>query len=636
MKYIFLLVVCMASLYSEAQSFYSTDKIPAALKNKTNAVIRLDEQIFTRKTVDKATIQRHVVITVLNEKGDDDGVYLLQYDKLNKIKSLKGKLYDDKGHELAVLKKSDLVDYSSDYGSHNVSEKRQRMAFFPKVKLIYPYTVEYISTVETRNLLFYPNLEFRDYLNTGIEKIVFVINTPRTFSVRYREINMPSACSVTQTEKIKTYTWLVENRVISEPPVFLPVNQGPCVVTSPVEFALTGHYGRINNWEDVSRFYYELNKDRDELPEKIRAKVQDLIKDEPDTLKKIEKLYAYLQSTTHYMNVSLGISGWQTIKAMDVGKKGLGDCKALCNYMQALLKEAGIRSFSALINSGNAGSNLPGDFPCMSFNHIITCIPLVSDTVWLECTNQQIPANYIGSFTGNRKALTVLPAGGAFVNTIQYSSSENIKNRKVVLTLDHDGNAKGMVNAFYSGLAQEEFNHIFHGLDKENQKKALLRKFRVSNVSIEKFSMTEFRSSIPVIETNQEISIKKLINKTGAHVFIKPNIFGDFISTPLNDEPRTIPFFLDPSDYNFQTSDTITYHLPQNYTVDYIPPPVKLSSAFGTYAASFTMNQDTLIYTRTITMKGGTFPPSDFLNFVDFVKKVNKSETLSVAFIDKN
>src|SRR6185295_15281183 len=139
----------------------------------------------------------------------------------------------------------------------------------------------------------------------------------------------------------------------------------PRVLTSPIEFEVEGYHGSIKEWEDISKFSYTLNKGRDLLPESEKEKVRELLKGENDTYEKIRKLYEYMQSKTRYVSIQLGLGGWQTIEAKEVVAKGYGDCKALSNYMKALLNTAGIPAYIALISPGSEPRTLYQDFPCM-------------------------------------------------------------------------------------------------------------------------------------------------------------------------------------------------------------------------------------------------------------------------------
>ena len=97
-----------------------------------------------------------------------------------------------------------------------------------------------------------------------------------------------------------------------------------------------------------------------------------------------------------YVSIQLGIGGFKPSAAKFVDEKKYGDCKALTNYMKNLLSVVGIASYPALINAGY--NKYPADtrFPSDPFNHVILCVPMEKDTVWLECTSNNAKAGFFG------------------------------------------------------------------------------------------------------------------------------------------------------------------------------------------------------------------------------------------------
>ncbi len=91
---------------------------------------------------------------------------------------------------------------------------------------------------------------------------------------------------------------------------------------------------------------------------------------------KDQALYEYLQSTTRYVNIQLGIGSWQPFDATYVHTRGYGDCKALSNYMIAMLQAAGVEAYPVLIRHGEEAPEVLADFPSNQFNHMIACAKL--------------------------------------------------------------------------------------------------------------------------------------------------------------------------------------------------------------------------------------------------------------------
>src|SRR5690606_9216029 len=100
-------------------------------------------------------------------------------------------------------------------------------------------------------------------------------------------------------------------------------------------FDLMGHVGNLSSWADFGQFYYELNKDRDSLPENIVEQVRTLIAEDTTVFQTVQTLYHFMQTHTRYVGNQYGLSGWQTFRASEVCAKGYGDCKGLTNYLKA-------------------------------------------------------------------------------------------------------------------------------------------------------------------------------------------------------------------------------------------------------------------------------------------------------------
>lgn len=111
-----------------------------------------------------------------------------------------------------------------------------------------------------------------------------------------------------------------------------------------------------------------------------------------------------MQNRTRYVGIQLGIGGYQPFPAETVDRLGYGDCKALSNYMKALLNATGIESVYTIAGAASNQGITMTDFPTVNqCNHAILCVPLHRDTIWLECTSQTTPCGYMSTFTAELK-----------------------------------------------------------------------------------------------------------------------------------------------------------------------------------------------------------------------------------------
>jgi hypothetical protein len=628
-----LLLMCSTSVFLFSQNQFDASKIPEALKKGADAVIRLSEHTFTIENSGHARVTKRWVVTILNERGEKmHADFTAGYDQLSKIKKIEGIQYDASGKKIAALKNADIRDIGLSAFGNDIFDERIKVASFDKKKSIFPYTLEYSYEQQTENMMFYPSFDPSEKEFTAIESATLIINTPADFLFRYKLLNGMKEPFISEPASGKSYTWNVKNIPAYEAEPDASAFDQPFVITAPVEFEVEGYHGNIQSWADVGKFYFELNKGRDVLPETVKATVKQLIENENDTKKKIEKLYAYLQSTTHYMNISLGIGGWQTMEASAVAKNGYGDCKALSNYMKALLNEAGIPAYQALIYAGDQLSYNYADFACMHFNHVITCVPLEKDTLFLECTSQTNPMGYQGRFTGNRKALLILPDGGQLINTSVYKPCDNVQARKGKITINANGDAQALISTTYTGLQQEKRSGLMNYMNREDQKRWVVDHITIPSFELQEFSFSENKARLPQLEEKLGLTVKKIITQSGTRLFLTPNLMTTFFKIPVMDQERESDLFLSPNWYDFQDTDTLTYELPETYAVEFLPEPVKISNKFGEYNSKMEMKDGKLMYYRSATTKSGTYPKTDFKEWADFIKKASKSDKAIAVF----
>lgn len=144
-----------------------------------------------------------------------------------------------------------------------------------------------------------------------MEKSRFVVSMPKGLKLRYLEQNMPAKANVTTQEDRMVYTWEVNNlKAIEAEPYAAELSRLlPCVYTGPTEFAVDDYRGNLSSWADLGRFYGELNKERYTLPAQTVVMLKEKVKPLKTTPEKIRFIYEYLQGSTRYVSIQLGIGG---------------------------------------------------------------------------------------------------------------------------------------------------------------------------------------------------------------------------------------------------------------------------------------------------------------------------------------
>ncbi|QDK78457.1 DUF3857 domain-containing protein [Spirosoma sp. KCTC 42546] len=636
MKNLLFLALLMSHL-AWAQTDYKATSVPDGLKENAHAVVRQHDMVFTVKSAGEASQRVHSVITVLDKQGDDFASMVVGYDKLSKINDLEGALYDADGKLIKKLKKADVEDYST-YTDYNLfDDQRVKSASFPK-QPTYPYTVEFLVETTERNLMFYPTWMPQNKEHLALQQATFTVNMPVGLSLRYKEMNLPvPGTAIATPDGGKTYVWKLANRPALEfEPLSPPAReQIPMVYAAPTDFDVQGYKGKVTSWRDIGKFYYTLNSGRDRIPDELRQRILELTKTETTTSGKVRKIYQFLQDHTRYVSVQLGIGGWQTIEADKVAASKYGDCKALTNYTQALLKAAGVVAHPLLVRAGDDESDLLADFPSFQFNHIILCVPDKRDTLFLECTSGYGPAGYMGDFTGNRHALLILPEGGHLIKTPFYEAKDNRQQRRIMVNLTEKGDATAEVQTRYTGLQQDDYTDAIHSLNREDQRSWLLKRIAIPAFELTKFSFNEHPGLIPAVTENLTLAVRQLATISGTRLFLPLNLLSALPAVSPLIQPRKASLELG-VDYDFEDSDSITYQLPKGYAPEYKIDPVTIASKFGNYTAQLTTDGDRIQYVRHIAMHGGRYPATAYPEWIDFRKKIAKADRVQLVFVKSN
>ncbi len=634
MKLVLLITIIFGVELALAQNKYSVSTIAPALITNADAVIRYDEQVVTLIDNTKYSVATTLVVTICNKNGEDNfAKQIVYYDNFVKIKQLKAAIYDSIGNKITNLTKQHMSNAPMYYITNEVTDSKQKTINFIKLKkYAYPYTIELSYNTSCTNPMFYPNWAPCSYENVGLEKSLFTITTPTTLGVRYKELNLPTTSVITANLTTTTYTWSVENIVPKVYEAYFNYNEQPLLLIAPTSVNFQNYVSNTATWVDVGNFYKMLNANRDVLPQEIRTKINALVKNETDVLTKIKLVYNYMQSTTRYISIQLGIGGWQTATVTNVAQKGYGDCKALSNYTIALLKEAGITALPALIYAGENIKDIPIDFPSFGFNHVIVCVPLINDTVWLECTSQTEAMGYLGSFTSNRKALVINAEGGHLVNTPHLTTNNNTQHCVATVTVDTLGNAIANATTTYSALLQENVNSLLTNTSIEKQKEALLQSIHIPSFELTKFDFTQYKNRVPVVVETITLTVPKLITAHGATLSLTPSLLHVFKESAITNKNRLSQFYLSPNSYNYTQSDSIIYNFPYEFTMEIMPKSVTITSIFGSYTTSYSIANKQLRYYRKLILASGTFAASSYTSFINFITEVEHNENLKATF----
>lgn len=609
---------------------YPSFTIPKNLLKYANAVIRKQETVLEIHSESKVTIREHFVLTVLNEAGSRYAYWSDNYSKLSSIDKIEGTLYNAMGTKIRSLKKAEIQDRPAYAAGQMIVDDRIKYHSFEHKE--YPYTIEYTSVVTNNQTMFLPGWSPVRGRSMAVENSSFVIVSDPDYTYRTRLFNLPAMSIKTSTGKKKTEIWSVSNlNAVPDEYGAPPIHEvSPYIALGASTFKLGNFKGDMSTWLEFGKFIKTLTDGQDQLPEEEKQKVQAIVSNCKTEQEKVVKLYQYMQSKTHYVGIQLGVGGWVPFSAKYVAANGYGDCKALSNYMVALLKEAGIKSHYVLIRAGEEERDIPVDFPASYFNHAICAVPLQKDTIWLECTSQTKAAGYMGGFTGNRYALLITESGGVLARTPAYTKRENQYLSSISAELNKDGQLKIKANNRYKAMLGDDLHFFIHGYSQEEKLKKLQAAIDIPQYAITNFDYKETPGFIPEIKEDLEITADHYAQFTGKRLFIVPNIFNKWEHKLSADTNRLYDIILNEEKIE---SDTVQIIIPEGYKVERPIKDGELKTPFGTYQAKAELMGTTLVYTRRLELIKGRFPAKSYNELLLFYEKMYNADRAKLVLV---
>lgn len=599
MRYYILFLFTLISVLLHSQSHKSEIILYKSLsKVENNKLTRIDT----------------IVLQINDRAGDNDARISIDYTKGDKLSIGSAWIEDLEGNIIRKLNKKDIEDRNS-ISDISIYEDDFVKTFELKHN-VYPYRIVYSYKKTFSKFFSVFSINYAESLTPVREAIITVdVDSKKEIKYRQRNVDDPEIIDSSGRNKyIWRYTYNPPNKI--ERNISINRQNAPFIQVLPVNFKY-GVEGSYENWKTFGDWIFDLNKGRDELTDSEKQKINSLLTGVDKDIEKAKILYKYLQDYTRYVNVNIDIGGMQTYPASYVCTNKYGDCKALSNYMQAMLKYAGIKSYYTLIRAGRRILDIDINFPEQKFNHAILTLPIDKDTVFLECTSKNTPFGYISSSIQGRKALLIDEGNSRFVDipTKQLNDVKctrrievNIDNQNVNLLIEN----RGSEYEYLTYLLKETNRNVLEKYIREN---ILHGSYELLDYSIEKGE-----SKVPSIDLKASCKVNDLYKKYGKNLVLK--IFP--INTPKYELPenRTQNVKIELPEYY---SDTIVYDI-ANFDIAKVPNDINIESKYGRYEMTMKSDGNKVIVSKSVIIYQGEYSISEYQDFFNFILSVWNNE----------
>lgn len=604
---------------------YLVVSIPENLKMGANAVIRESEELFRQQDMRNGSYKITYIITILNEKGSHYADFYTYEDSFRELSGFSGEIFNAAGKTIKKIGKKDLV--TTAFSTDLATDARQ--IFYKYHTPSYPFTIKYEYEIKYKNgILRYPSFDPVPGTEVSIEHSNYTLQIPQDFTLRYKAQSLMSEPEKSLVKNDSIFKWTLDSFEPLPYERFMPVSEiYPQVLLSPAKFCVYNNCGDMSTWENFGKWQEGLLIGRNSLPKKDIDKIRELTNGITDKREKVKRVYEYLQSTTHYVSIQLGIGGWQPIPVENVAKAGFGDCKALSNYMMSMLEAVDISSYYVVI--GMNRKRFFKDFPSFGqSDHVILMVPLEKDSVWLECTSQLLPFGYIHNGIAGNDALAVGRDKSFFCTLPSNPPSGNQELNKVDIQLDGAGRASLKVHSAYKMEEYEDIMYKTRGLNSKEEGEFASGFLKVHKPRISQFRKEETRTEQPCMDIYYSADCEDYASLTASRMLI-----------PVNPVKLTTKGFLSGSSRRFDIvfessvfqSDTINIRVPEGYVLEQKPKTTDITSAYGFLKSYFSQDGNMLKYIQTLEIKPGRYPASQYEDLKRFFSQVDSFQGVKVG-----
>jgi len=618
----FLGALCAGLLFGFVQQASAkTDSVPDWVREAaaqhvppysadTNAVVLLDDITYTVAADGRAVEHRRHVVKILRPQGRDEAVIHVGFDKDTKILSMNVWSIGPDGHEYA-MKDKEFSDVG--YGDDDIAfaDDRYRVARAPGGDPGGVIAYEY----EQRNR---PFLTEKTWFYQGeIPHLSqsFTLELPPGFTYGTVWADHPPA----EAANLEGRGWRWEMKDIPG----IDLDRVP-LSPSPESLAgrMTVHYTgpglpatTDGSWKSVGEWYDALFRDQVTSTPEIAAKALELTAGKTDFYDKTEAIAEFVQKQVRYVAIEVGIGGYRPHAAGDIFRNRYGDCKDKAALVSAMLSAVGVHAAVVVVDTEH---RVNPDAPSIVSDHVITAIEvpkgyssqrlhsvvttqsgrryLIFDPTWDKTPFGQLEHELQGSYgiliEGADSQIIQLPVLDPAFNTIRRTAS---------FRLDSDGVLKGTVTEkrfgdvseyrreiYAKGDAKQQVDFLDHALERD------FTAFTVTNVKAENVDSLNQDFTL-----SYSLSADRYAKAMGPLLMVRPRVLGD-LGIDTDHKPRTVPIDLGET---MQAVDEYSIELPDGYSIDEIPDPVKLDLGFAAYQSDIAVEGNTLHYKRTYTIR---------------------------------
>jgi transglutaminase-like putative cysteine protease len=304
-----------------------------------------------------------------------------------------------------------------------------------------------------------PNTWCDDFIleyTSPIKHMTIEVLAPAALPLSKVEIKNPIKGTVKyEKKKLKDairYKWAIKN----VPRMFKEPNMPP--LNTVVQRLLLS---TINNWKDVSKWYWNLAKAHiEDVTPAMRKKVAELTKGAGTSQQKIKSIFHFVSQQIRYMGLTTEkeAPGYEPHDASLTFNNKYGVCRDKATLLVTMLRIAGFKAYPVLIMNG---PKKDPDVPNPYFNHAITCIEEKSGKYMLMDSTDENTRVLFPAYLCNQSYLVAKPQGETLQTSPIIPASKNMMQITTHATVNDTGLMIAETALKFSGINDGAYRGYF-------------------------------------------------------------------------------------------------------------------------------------------------------------------------------
>jgi len=591
-----------------------------------SAIVLYDKgemDVISRASKAETVYERHRIVKILKPSGSNLANVSIPYGSSSRVIDIQARTISKDGI-ITIVKPENIFDINLYPRFVFFSDQRARIFTFPAVSK--DCVLEYRYTVIIRGSMVTPSWSFQERIPVLHSQFRLII--PTSWDLEYRVYGRVMEPDVQKSPQANTSTYLWNARSI---PALVEEFAMPPMREIGIWLSI-GPPG-VEEWADVSSWYYELSSPKEKANESIRQQVHELTNGLEDDSEKLQAIYNWVRNNVRYIAVSIGIGGYQPHDASEIFINRYGDCKDMTTLLCTMADQAGIKAHQVLISTHQNGDPDTSIASPHHFNHVIAYAPgLDENGIWMDATAKGAPFGVLPWYDQNLTVLVVSDDGGfEFRKTPQTSARSNGFNIDWHVDLGRKGQAEVEGKTTYFGEPAHDFRKDLQFMN-QDQRLSWMRRY-ISEGSpggvLDTFKIFGEQQLEDSLHIHYKFKSESFAMRHSDIIIIRPSeVFRMELPRVVLSEERNNPLQFR---YGLQCSAELMVTFPENWETNFLSRSDSVSSDFGNAYWQWEPHDSYLKCESGYLLNGGEISVEKYGDFRKFLRKVHRSDIKEIT-----